>query len=101
MAYICWLSFTLLYLVGKFIVIIFQPGPSQTCEGYNSEDEYSHMGVNLTEDEWLEKDRKFERTMKKKGTSSNSKCSLMHHETKHYFYVKADMTITFFVPVIP
>ena len=25
------------------------------------------MGVNLTEEEWLEKDRKFERAMKKKG----------------------------------
>ncbi len=45
-----------------------QPGPSQNCgEGYNSEDEYSHLGVNLTEEEWLEKDRKFERAMKKKG----------------------------------
>jgi hypothetical protein len=46
----------------------FQPGTSQNCgEGYNSEDEYSHLGVNLTEDEWQEKDRKFERAMKKKG----------------------------------
>ena len=25
------------------------------------------MGVNLTEEEWVEKDRKFERAMKKKG----------------------------------
>lgn len=35
--------------------------------GYNSEDEYSHYGINLTEEEWIEKDRRFERMMKKKG----------------------------------
>ena len=34
--------------------------------GYNSEDEYSHIGVTLTEDEWQEKDRRFERLIKKK-----------------------------------
>jgi len=34
--------------------------------GYNSEDEYSHVGVTLTEDEWQEKDRRFERLIKKK-----------------------------------
>ena len=50
------------------ILFAFQPGTSQNCgEGYNSEDEYSHLGVNLTEEEWVEKDRKFERAMKKKG----------------------------------
>jgi len=36
-------------------------------EGYNSEDEYSHLGLNLTEEEWAEKDRRFERQMRKKG----------------------------------
>jgi len=35
--------------------------------GYNSEDEYNHFGVQLTEEEWIEKDRKFEQTMRKKG----------------------------------
>jgi len=35
--------------------------------GYNSEDEYNHLGVQLTEEEWLEKDRKFELMMRKKG----------------------------------
>ena len=35
--------------------------------GYNSEDEYSHIGVQLTEEEWQGKDRRFERLMKKKG----------------------------------
>jgi len=35
--------------------------------GYNSEDEYSHVGVTLTEEEWAEKDRRFERLMKRKG----------------------------------
>ena len=36
--------------------------------GYNSEDEYSHIGVQLTEEEWQEKDRRFERLiLKKKG----------------------------------
>ena len=34
--------------------------------GYNSEDEYSHIGVQLTEEEWQEKDRRFERLIKKK-----------------------------------
>lgn len=27
--------------------------------GYNSEDEYSHVGVTLTEAEWVEKDLRF------------------------------------------
>lgn len=35
--------------------------------GYNSEDEYNHLGVQLTEEEWLEKDNKFEQQMRKKG----------------------------------
>jgi len=35
--------------------------------GYNSEDEYNHLGVQLTDEEWLEKDRKFELMMRKKG----------------------------------
>ncbi|XP_040579148.1 OTU domain-containing protein 5 [Lepeophtheirus salmonis] len=43
------------------------PLASTSNEGYNSEDEYSHLGVQLSEEEWLEKDRKFERSMKKKG----------------------------------
>jgi len=37
--------------------------------GYNSEDEYSHVGATLTEEEWLEKDRSFERAMRLKGYS--------------------------------
>ena len=47
------------------------PVPGTSCvddpDGYNSEDEYSHYGVQLSEEEWLEKDRRFERIMKKKG----------------------------------
>ena len=39
----------------------------ETEAGYNSEDEYNHFGVQLTEEEWVEKDRKFELTMRKKG----------------------------------
>ncbi|XP_023336969.1 OTU domain-containing protein 5 [Eurytemora carolleeae] len=35
--------------------------------GYNSEDEYSHVGVTLTEAEWVEKDLRFERVMRRKG----------------------------------
>jgi hypothetical protein len=35
--------------------------------GYNSEDEYSHLGLTLTEEEWQEKDLRFERAMRKKG----------------------------------
>lgn len=47
---------------------VLQPGPSgNPAEGYNSEDEYSHLGVDLTEEEWVEKDRRFERALKKKG----------------------------------
>ena len=36
-------------------------------EGYNSEDEYSHVGQTLTEEEWSEKDVRFENVMKRKG----------------------------------
>ena len=36
-------------------------------EGYNSEDEYSHVGQTLTEEEWLEKDIRFENVMRRKG----------------------------------
>ena len=36
-------------------------------EGYNSEDEYSHLGAQLTEEEWQAKERKFEKIMRKKG----------------------------------
>jgi len=36
-------------------------------EGYNSEDEYSHVGQTLSEDEWREKDLRFERIMRRKG----------------------------------
>merc|ERR1712106_893299 len=36
-------------------------------EGYNSEDEYSHVGQTLNEEEWLGKDLRFERIMKRKG----------------------------------
>ncbi len=35
--------------------------------GYNSEDEYSHLGLNLTDEEWEAKDRRFEKAMRKKG----------------------------------
>jgi hypothetical protein len=38
-----------------------------TNAGYNSEDEYSHLGLQLSNEEWEEKDRKFEIMMKKKG----------------------------------
>ena len=38
-------------------------------EGCNSEDEYSHVGQNLTEEEWREKDVRFERLMRRKGYS--------------------------------
>ena len=41
-------------------------GEQNVEEGYNSEDEYSHVGVQLTEEEWQEKDRRFERLIKKK-----------------------------------
>merc|ERR1719495_746434 len=50
-----------------------EPGTSHqgaggpTTDGYNSEDEYSHYGVQLSEEEWQEKDRRFERLMKRKG----------------------------------
>jgi OTU domain-containing protein 5 len=37
--------------------------------GYNSEDEYSHVGVTLTEPEWVEKDLRFERVMRLQGYS--------------------------------
>ena len=46
------------------------PPPHSSAEdetGYNSEDEYSHIGVNLTEEEWSEKDRRFERIMRRQG----------------------------------
>jgi len=36
-------------------------------EGYNSEDEYSHVGQNLTEEQWRDKDLRFERVMRRKG----------------------------------
>eukprot|EP00092_Neocalanus_flemingeri_P022135 GFUD01024011.1.p1 GENE.GFUD01024011.1~~GFUD01024011.1.p1 ORF type:complete len:552 (-),score=140.82 GFUD01024011.1:329-1984(-) len=36
-------------------------------EGYNSEDEYSHVGQTLSEEEWVEKDLRFERIMGRKG----------------------------------
>lgn len=36
-------------------------------EGYNSEDEYSHVGQTLTEEEWVEKDARFEAVMRRKG----------------------------------
>ena len=42
---------------------IFQLQP----QGYNSEDEYSHVGQTLTEAEWREKDLRFERVMRRKG----------------------------------
>jgi len=35
--------------------------------GYNSEDEYSHLGMQLSDGEWEEKDKRFEKMMKKKG----------------------------------
>jgi len=45
------------------------PPPVDDDTGYNSEDEYSHVGVTLTEEEWLEKERRFERTMRRQGYS--------------------------------
>ena len=44
-----------------------QPRSPADEGGYNSEDEYSHLGLQLTNEEWEEKDRRFERVMKKKG----------------------------------
>ncbi|XP_047470620.1 OTU domain-containing protein 5-like [Penaeus chinensis] len=51
-----------------------QAGPSQPREeeendhsGYNSGDEYEPFGWNLTADQWEEKERRFEKKMKKKG----------------------------------
>ena len=44
-----------------------RPDDADVEGGYNSEDEYSHIGVQLTEEEWQGKDRRFERLMKKKG----------------------------------
>ena len=46
----------------KMVNFVFSGGP--TTDGYNSEDEYSHYGVQLSEEEWQEKDRRFERLMK-------------------------------------
>ena len=37
------------------------------AQGYNSEDEYSHVGQNLTEEQWRDKDLRFERVMRRKG----------------------------------
>ena len=42
-------------------------GEGEEDEGNNSEDEYSHVGQNLTEEEWREKDARFERNMRRKG----------------------------------
>lgn len=39
----------------------------ESADGYNSEDEYSHLGVQMSEEEWEEKDRRFDRLMKRKG----------------------------------
>lgn len=49
-----------------------QAGPSQDPEendhsGYNSGDEYEPFGWNLTAEQWEEKERRFEKKMKKKG----------------------------------
>lgn len=44
------------------------PQDGDAAGGYNSEDEYSHLGIQLTEQEWEEKDRRFEKTMRKKGS---------------------------------
>jgi len=43
------------------------PPPGEDETGYNSEDEYSHLGVNLSDEEWNEKDRRFERNMRRQG----------------------------------
>jgi len=40
--------------------------------GYNSEDEYSHVGATLSEEEWIEKDRRFDRVIRRKGYTINS-----------------------------
>ena len=42
-------------------------GLRRLIEYFFAEDEYSHLGLNLTEEEWSEKDRRFERHMRKKG----------------------------------
>ena len=61
---------------GAEMVAAERPGPAVSPSefgandregGYNSEDEYSHLGVSLTKEQWDEKDRRFERFVKKKG----------------------------------
>ena len=63
------------YLYGKFQALGNVPaacaGDEDIEGGYNSEDEYSHIGVQLTEEEWQEKDRRFERLIKKKKGNLN------------------------------
>ena len=56
----------LLYLQPLGSVSAACAGDDSVEGGYNSEDEYSHIGVQLTEEEWQEKDRRFERLIKKK-----------------------------------
>ena len=56
----------LLYLQPLGTVSAACAGDDSVEGGYNSEDEYSHIGVQLTEEEWQEKDRRFERLIKKK-----------------------------------
>ena len=46
-----------------------EPETEEAEEGYNSEDEYSHVGQTLTEEEWLQKDVRFESAMRRKGYS--------------------------------
>jgi hypothetical protein len=57
--------------------------------GYNSEDEYSHLGMQLSDAEWDEKDRKFEKIMKKKGTGSttSSKIDFIHNRIYYFLQV--------------
>jgi OTU domain-containing protein 5 len=43
------------------------PASAEDDTGYNSEDEYSHIGVKLTDEEWSEKDRRFDRNMRRQG----------------------------------
>ena len=60
-------------------------GEQNVEEGYNSEDEYSHVGVQLTEEEWQEKDRRFERLIKKKKG-----LSIRKYYQKFYFIIKGN-----------
>ena len=61
--------------------------------GYNSEDEYSHIGVQLTEEEWQEKDRRFERLIKKKKGKFDELIGLFNHLALYQLFECKDLWI--------